>query len=303
MNNAQQHNMDLYMNAKLETEIDVERIVCYLSFDMEWDYPDFTEKHDFWEMLYVESGAGFAHVDSEKVRLHSGEVYFHKPGEAHTFHPDENTIAHICCISFFSRSDAMQLFENLKFSLNHHQKNLLKKLDAEGHKAFDTIYYKVNNQTSFFMPSDSPPLGGLQMCKIYLESFLITIARNASEKFKSENKESKDAIETETVRDITEIISESVYSDFNIEILCEKLNYSRTYLSTLFKKHKDISIINYYNYLKIQEAKRLIRDTEFSLNKIAEMLKFNNQYYFSRVFKKIENASPSEYKKKVRSAE
>ena len=56
--------------------------------------------------------------------------------------------------------------------------------------------------------------------------------------------------------------------------------------------------MNYYNSLKIKEAKKLIRDKGYSVSETARMLDFNNPYYFSKVFKQYEGISPSEYKTK-----
>ena len=56
---------------------------------------------------------------------------------------------------------------------------------------------------------------------------------------------------------------------------------------------------NCFKLLKeIEEAKKLIAKGKHSISEIAEMLNFNNSYYFSKTFKKHEKISPSEYKKK-----
>ena len=52
--------------------------------------------------------------------------------------------------------------------------------------------------------------------------------------------------------------------------------------------------MNYYNSLKIKEAKKLLKAN--SVSDTAKALSFNNPYYFSKVFKKYEEISPSEYK-------
>ena len=54
--------------------------------------------------------------------------------------------------------------------------------------------------------------------------------------------------------------------------------------------------MNYYNLMKIKEAKKLL--SKNSVSEVSRLLSFNNPYYFSRVFKKYEGISPSEYKAK-----
>lgn len=74
----------------------------------------------------------------------------------------------------------------------------------------------------------------------------------------------------------------------------------KTYLSEIFKKYSDTSIMNYYNMQKIEQAKKLIDEDKYTLSQISDILKYNNQYYFSRVFKKYEGVSPSEYKRSIK---
>ena len=49
--------------------------------------------------------------------------------------------------------------------------------------------------------------------------------------------------------------------------------------------------------LKIEESKRIIRQRQYNITQVSNMLGFNSVHYFSRLFKKITGASPSEYEK------
>ena len=50
----------------------------------------------------------------------------------------------------------------------------------------------------------------------------------------------------------------------------------------------------------IEYAKKLIDENQYTFSQISDILKFGNQYYFSRVFKKYEGVSPSEYKRRAK---
>ena len=78
-----------------------------------------------------------------------------------------------------------------------------------------------------------------------------------------------------------------------------ELNYSRTYLSKIFKLHSGHTISEYITMLKIQEAKKLIRQERYTFTEISDMLSFDNPHYFSTVFKRKTNMTPSEYKNSV----
>jgi two-component system response regulator YesN len=76
------------------------------------------------------------------------------------------------------------------------------------------------------------------------------------------------------------------------------LGISPGYLSLLFKKYSDCGFIDYVNQVKIQEAKRLMTEKDMKIYEVANFLGFDNAFYFSKVFKKVEGCSPTAYKAK-----
>ncbi len=88
------------------------------------------------------------------------------------------------------------------------------------------------------------------------------------------------------------------------EHLCDRLTLnevaavfgiSPNYLSQLFKKYSDFGFNEYVNTEKIKEAKRLLAEGHYKVYELADMLGFESPFYFSKVFKKVEGCSPSEY--------
>lgn len=57
--------------------------------------------------------------------------------------------------------------------------------------------------------------------------------------------------------------------------------------------------MHYYNFLKIEEAKRLIREGNCNFGQIATLLQFDTPQYFSMCFKRFVHMSPQEYKKSI----
>ena len=77
------------------------------------------------------------------------------------------------------------------------------------------------------------------------------------------------------------------------------MSYSRAYLSKIFRQTTDYTILEYILMLKIREAKKLIREGNYNFTQISDKLAFENPHYFSRVFKRITNMTPGDYKKSV----
>ncbi len=290
---------NMYISKSMKTTVNVQDIVHFLTVKIKPDFVDIPEAHDFWEIVYLESGEAVAMADDTPIHLLPGDVVFHKPGEAHHVYSVNNTTAKLFFISFYSASKAMSLFEGLKVSLDMEQKKLIYKMYEEARNIFATGN-RPFDEDAFISKAllAEPPLGAQQLFKLYMETFLLTVGRVVEKSEDIITYESKEELEKIIFQKMIEKISEAVYSELTIEDLCKSLNYSRTYLSVLFKKRSGASIMQYYNSLKIKEAKRLIKEGKHSIASISEMLKFNNQYYFSNVFKKIEGVSPSTYKYK-----
>jgi AraC-like DNA-binding protein len=74
------------------------------------------------------------------------------------------------------------------------------------------------------------------------------------------------------------------------------------YLSALFKRETGLTLTQYIQAMKIEEAKRLMLSREHSLGNIADMLGFSSLSYFSRVFKRLCRISPRAYIEAARTA-
>ena len=60
---------------------------------------------------------------------------------------------------------------------------------------------------------------------------------------------------------------------------------------------------SYLLNIKLQKSKELIRENQYTISEIADMLGFSSIHYFSRLFKKYFDLSPSEYAKEIAASE
>jgi len=90
--------------------------------------------------------------------------------------------------------------------------------------------------------------------------------------------------------------SELSNSDLSIDYLASELNFSR---STFYRKIKTLTGISPNDYIRVYKVKRaaeLIKSGDYTLSEIGDMTGFSTQSYFSAMFKKYYNMTPSEYK-------
>ena len=77
---------------------------------------------------------------------------------------------------------------------------------------------------------------------------------------------------------------------------------SPDYLSRIFRQETGISFHQYLNNVRITKAKELIRTTALRLTDISQMVGYDDQSYFTKVFKRTAGIAPGEYVKKYRGA-
>ena len=70
------------------------------------------------------------------------------------------------------------------------------------------------------------------------------------------------------------------------------------YMNRRFKQHTGTTIFAFLENLRIEQGKKLLKSRQFTISETAEALGFCNAFYFSRVFKKHEAITPSEYQQK-----
>ena len=85
-------------------------------------------------------------------------------------------------------------------------------------------------------------------------------------------------------------------SDLSVERLCQHLHLSAAYFSTLFKREVGMSFIAYLTVVRMEAAKRALRDTEEKTYLIARRCGYDDPNYFSYVFKRHFGVTPTKYR-------
>ena len=72
-----------YKKQKIDSVINVSEIVTIHYFEFDRNFKSHGEKHDFWEIVYVDKGEAIIKTKSREFTLKQGEAVFHKPNEFH----------------------------------------------------------------------------------------------------------------------------------------------------------------------------------------------------------------------------
>lgn len=285
-----------YQRTRLKQTIRIDNLITMYDFEFAKSYKFNGERHDFWELVYVDKGEIVVQADDRTFRLAAGMIALHKPNEFHSFYAADGTAPNMIVLTFDCRSRAMKHFENQVLRVDNNQRNLLAEIVKEGKLAFEVPfrYPLVRRETA--------PISSEQMINLYLELLLLHLLRdlespNAKRPLHSLAKEKEnDALANTVIRFMESRIGEAL----TLDEICQSLHFSKTRLKDEFKKQTGQSVMNYYAKLKIDKAKTMIREERMNFSQIAEEIGFNGPHYFSKAFKKATGMSPTEYARSVK---
>lgn len=109
----------------------------------------------------------------------------------------------------------------------------------------------------------------------------------------------KDAVENQPqsiVNDVKEYIKRNYAEDIKLKNIARLFYINPVYLGQLFSKTTGMQFNEYLNAVRIEEAKRLLRQTDMRISDIASAVGFRNPKYFLSKFKAATNLSPSAFK-------
>lgn len=284
-----------YYKYKIENLIKVNKIVTVHYFEFDKTFISPVEKHDFWEIVYVQKGK-ITCTSEGKVRvLTAGEILFHKPDELHSLNTEKDLSPNVIIISFDCKSEALGFFKDKILKCSPENMKLFYTIIKETKNTFDIPYSDPNVRK---MPiSKNPTLGGLQLIKNYLEILLINLLRGETE-IEGKNKVFLNVGDEDGVcKKIVDILTENVEFNIKMDDIVNKLSYSKSYLFRTFKAQMGCSIMAYYNNLKVERAKNLLSNTRLTVTEISEKLGYESQSYFTKAFKKSTLYSPLSYRK------
>ena len=96
---------------------------------------------------------------------------------------------------------------------------------------------------------------------------------------------------------VTDRLRADCAQPLSLEALSREAGYTPQYLSALFRKDTGMSIQEFLQRLRIQEACRLLEQTQLSLCDIAQAVGYNDPKHFSRLFRRYKGLSPKELRK------
>jgi AraC-like DNA-binding protein len=231
-------------------------------------------------LIYCVEGRGEIRVGETLHTLLSDHFFIIPPGTSHAYHSDELNPWSIYWIHFsgtkatlFSRQacQSVPILRGKTSRIN----------DRIG--LFSEIFRNLERGFSI------ETLEYLNLCLNYLLSSFTHI---------SQFRLVKEAGENDPISQSINYMLENLSRKLRLEEIAFQTGLSPSYYSALFQNRTSHSPIDYFIQLKIQRACRLLDNSGLLIADVSRETGFDDQFYFSRVFRKVMGMSPAVYRKR-----
>ncbi|MUT66939.1 response regulator [Paenibacillus sp. NEAU-GSW1] len=103
--------------------------------------------------------------------------------------------------------------------------------------------------------------------------------------------------EMNVMHEIAKYMEQHYHREVTLQDISERFYLSREYISRRFKQEMGENVFDYLARIRVEKARLLLANPNLKIGQIAEMVGYDDEKYFSKVFKKIEGVSPNQYRK------
>ncbi len=253
----------------------------YTAFKMKFDQTFLFagERHNFYEFVIVVDGKIGVTAESEVLMLEKGQAILHAPMHFHSLWSEGGTTPTVIFFSF--KADGVPEYSSRIFHVEDISVPLeILDLIQSGFVMRDIHVDAITNTADF----------KYRFAVKKLELFLLeALSQNPG---KSTAVKSRSAINFSV---IMHILENNIDKNLSVTDIAQMCNMSENTVKKTFSKYSGMGIMHYFNNLKITAGISMLQEG-LSVKETARLLGFEDQSYFSTVFKRITGYSPRSYK-------
>lgn len=103
--------------------------------------------------------------------------------------------------------------------------------------------------------------------------------------------------EERPIHGITRYLQEHLAEEISLSVLAEEFHLNPQYISQLFKSEIGVNFLTYLTSIRMEQAKKLLLTTSLSIAEVSERSGYSDYRVFTKVFKKSEGITPSQYRR------
>ncbi|MGZ0039991.1 AraC family transcriptional regulator [Paenibacillus ottowii] len=242
---------------------------------------NFTRTLSHHEFVLVTEGAGSIAIGGKTYLLKQGMLFYIGPGVLHSLQPDPNEPPRFLTVHF---SYARVNFNDGQWDITDEPRMLPLHAAQElkDNYSIQDIFHKLVDCWDAKLP------GYELMSRTLLQQLGVSI-------FQSVRKQQWSGSNSRKIENIIQYMHQHINSKVTLTELSEMVQLAPTYLSRTFKETTGYSVIEFFNKIKMDKAKELLIEGDKKVKEVAQALGYTDEFYFSRIFKRMEGVSPSEY--------
>jgi AraC-like DNA-binding protein len=233
------------------------------------------------ELIFITGGSGSITIGDKRYQAEEGMIFYICSDIFQSIESDINNPLYFISVHF---SYANVMLSDKRWNIKNGN-NILPLNPMETVKD----YYNTSYIFRKLISSWNEKLPGYELITTALLQQLIF------ELYSHKKKESRNYSVSLKIENIIKYMHENINNKLTLNELAERVQLSPTYLSKVFKDNTGYSLIGFFNRIKIDKAKELIIEGNKKIKEVAHEVGFTDEFYFSRIFKKIEGISPAEF--------
>lgn len=251
---------------------------------------------DALEINVVLQGEFYQRIKGQTIQMHAGDICFVAPGIVHSTRAcDDSTVA----LSVILYQDVIRtILQNIPDKDNRLIRFLTRILIGRKYHPFlvcrtgiDTDIMGMVMDLERSQDEPGPYTDPYMITGLVL--FLLRIIMKHTDRIVLGEDVSKSSLDILNLMDYVE----ANYKTISLNSLAQKFNYSPSHMSGLIKSQYGRSFKDILAEIKMSRATKMLRETDFSVTKIAELSGYSDKCYFLRRFREAYGQTPTEYRK------
>ncbi len=257
---------------------------------------DELHSHDFFELVYVTRGSAVHYLGAGEMELHQGDFFVIDTGTMHCYQKTRD----------FQIVNCLFLPEYVDRALVHCPS--LSALLSNRVMRFG-VPVKIRTADRIFRDEDGRVLrlieemeaeyreaqtGYMELLRCKLTEILVYAVRA------SDLAEQKRRPHEATVA-MAEYLRRHYGQPLSLDLLGRRLGYSPQYLSSVFRRDTGVTLQEYLQRLRVEEAERLLQAGTLPLSVIAQQVGYSDSKHFAKVFSRYKGVAPSLLRRRFRS--
>lgn len=225
-------------------------------------------------LIYCMKGEGIIEIGKERYELHENEAFCIPSYASHIYYAIKENPWSILWVHFKGEDVKLYPLEEKKI-IRFQSQNALNRMQS----LFELLFWVLERNYT---------LGNF----IYVSQVLQLILSEIYYREKGQDI----PVQNKHVTNVIRYMYKNLNKELTLSDISEEFQLSKSYLSLIFKNYTKKSPIEFFLELKMNEACKYLRSSDMYIYEVAQLLGYSDQYYFSRIFRKVVGVSPKEYR-------